>query len=56
MCFRLIDAEKAQHAVSRLCEVLGVSRAGYYAWTTRFAAGDAWLRGKPLAWPAPVGH
>ena len=35
MCFRLIDAEKAQHHVSRLCEVLGVSRAGYYAWTRR---------------------
>jgi putative transposase len=34
-CFRLIEAEKAQHAVSRLCEVLGVSRAGYYAWRRR---------------------
>ena len=34
-CYRLIDAEKAHHAVSRLCRVLGVSRAGYYAWTTR---------------------
>ncbi len=31
MCFRLIDAKKAQHPVSRLCAVLGVSRAGYYA-------------------------
>jgi putative transposase len=35
MCFRLIDARKAQHPVSRLCEVLGVSRAGYYAWKDR---------------------
>ena len=35
MCFRLIEAKKAQHPVSRLCEVLGVSRAGYYAWTRR---------------------
>ena len=34
-CFRLIDAEKARHRVSQLCEVLGVSRAGYYAWTQR---------------------
>jgi hypothetical protein len=28
MCFRLIDAKKAQHPVSLLCSVLGVSRAG----------------------------
>jgi putative transposase len=35
MCFRLIDAKKAQHPVSRLCEVLGVSRAGFYAWGRR---------------------
>src|SRR4051794_17579240 len=35
MCFRLIDAKKAQHPVSRLCAVLGVSRAGYYAWKDR---------------------
>src|SRR5437867_361871 len=35
MCFRLIEAEKTQHPVSLLCEVLGVSRAGYYAWSRR---------------------
>ena len=35
MCFRLIDAEKAQHPVSLLCSVLGVSRAGFYAWLRR---------------------
>ena len=35
MCFRLIDAKKAQHPVSLLCSVLGVSRAGYYAWKQR---------------------
>jgi putative transposase len=35
MTFRLIDAEKAHHGVSLLWRVLGVSRAGYYAWTTR---------------------
>ena len=34
-CFRLIDAKKAQHPVSLLCKVLGVSRAGYYAWSKR---------------------
>jgi putative transposase len=35
MSFRLIEAEKAQHSVSRLCSVLGVTRAGYYAWRRR---------------------
>jgi putative transposase len=35
MCFRLIDAKKAQHPVSLLCSVLGVSRAGYYAFKQR---------------------
>jgi putative transposase len=35
MCFRLIDAKKSQHPVSLLCSVLGVSRAGYYAWKGR---------------------
>jgi len=34
-CYRLIDAEKAHHTVSRLCRVLGVARAGYYAWASR---------------------
>ena len=38
MCFRLIDAKKAQHPVSLLCEVLGVCRAGYYAWKERPAS------------------
>jgi putative transposase len=34
-CYRLIEAEKPHHAVSRLCRVLGVARAGYYAWASR---------------------
>ena len=46
-CFRLIDAKQAQHPVSRLCAVLGVSRAGDYAWKDRPASarrrGDAQL-------------
>jgi putative transposase len=32
LSFRLIEAERAQHPVSVLCAVLGVTRAGYYAW------------------------
>ena len=34
-CYRLIDQEKAHHTVSRLARVLGVARAGYYAWVSR---------------------
>jgi putative transposase len=35
MRFRLIDEERSHHAVSLLCRVLGVTRAGYYAWRKR---------------------
>jgi len=35
MRFRLIEAEKAEHSVSRLCTVLGVTRQGFYAWRRR---------------------
>jgi putative transposase len=38
VCFRLIDAKRAQHPVFLLCSVLGVSRAGYYAWKQRPAS------------------
>jgi putative transposase len=35
MRYRLIEAEKAEHSVSRLCTVLGVTRQGFYAWRRR---------------------
>ena len=35
MRFSFIKAEKAQHDVALLCEVLQVSRQGYYAWLHR---------------------
>lgn len=35
MSYRLIAEEKPHHPVSRLARVLGVSRAGYYAWARR---------------------
>ena len=35
MIYRFIAAEKANHAVARLCRALRVSRSGFYAWTTR---------------------
>ena len=35
MRFALIDAEKAHYPVTILCEVMEVSRSGYYAWKRR---------------------
>jgi putative transposase len=45
--FRLIEAEKANHPISLLCELLDVSRSGYHGWAGRAPADralqDAWL-------------
>jgi len=45
--FRLIAAEKANHPISLLCEMLGVSRSGFHAWERRPPSDreltDAWL-------------
>ena len=45
--FRLIAAEKANHPISVLCEMLGVSRSGFHAWERRPPSdrelADAWL-------------
>jgi len=38
MTFKLIDAKKACVSVSRLCDMLGVSVSGYYAWRSRKAS------------------
>ena len=35
MTFRFVEAEKARYPVRRLCQALGVSRSGYYAWQER---------------------
>jgi putative transposase len=46
-CFRFIAAEKANHPVSLLCRVLGVSRSGLHVWERRPPSdrdlADAWL-------------
>jgi putative transposase len=48
--YRLISAEKARTPVSIACELLGVSRSGFYDWERRVpsdrALGDAWLTEK----------
>ncbi|MFC7641723.1 hypothetical protein ACFQX6_12560 [Streptosporangium lutulentum] len=33
--YELIDAEKAHHAIARMCVWLQVSRSGYYEWRER---------------------
>jgi len=35
MRYRLVEAEKSEHRISRLCTVLGVTRQGFYAWRRR---------------------
>jgi putative transposase len=41
MRFRLIVEEKSRHPVSRICRVLGVTPAGYYAWKKRAPSAHA---------------
>lgn len=45
--YKLIAAEQADYPIGLLCQALGVSRSGFYAWSTRAPSDrqltDAWL-------------
>ena len=49
MKYGLVEAEKTEHRISRLCSVLGVTRQGFYAWRGRGPSqrqlGDEKLKG-----------
>lgn len=38
MKYQFIQAHQPQHRIGRLCQVLDVSRSGYYAWRHRPAS------------------
>ena len=54
--YRFIAAEKANHSISLMCRLLGVSRSGFHAWERRplsdRALADAWLADRIGAIPA----
>lgn len=47
--YELIDAEKAHHAIARMCVWLDVSRSGYYEWRER-PARPCWSATPTAGW------
>lgn len=45
--YELVDADKACHAIARMCTWLNVSRSGYYEWRERPASATAQRRTLP---------
>ena len=51
MKFALIHQEKARHSIGFMTRLLGVSRAGYYAWVKRQGTTSRRVM-KPIEWRA----
>jgi putative transposase len=49
MTYQFIAAHQAEHRLTRLCQTLGVSRSGYYAWRRRPASARAVANTRLLA-------
>jgi putative transposase len=51
--YRFIAAEKANHSISLMCRLLGISRSGFHAWQRRAPSdrtlADAWLTERIVA-------
>ena len=49
MRYRFIHAQRTEHRLTRLCQVVGVSRSGYYAWRRRPVSARAAANARLLA-------
>lgn len=49
MKYQFIQTQRAQHRIGRLCQMLAVSRSGYYAWRHRPLSARAQANARLLA-------